>query len=227
MAALGCSLIAAKAKRATDGRLFAFLFLAAFGSVLGARGLSVLLHPSESFLAVEWTGFSLSGAIVGIALFPLAVMRRRSLPLLDLASPALAIGIALAKVGCWTAQCCYGTPTDVPWAVQAPADSVPKTLEFSFVTLAAPEIVVHPTPIYAILSATAAFVLALASLRASLRAGCAFLLTVAWIEAMRFVEFSYRTPDREAILWPGAFSLALACVALLLFQYLRKKGESP
>jgi phosphatidylglycerol:prolipoprotein diacylglycerol transferase len=176
-------------------------------------------------LAFSWTGFSLTGAILGLAALPLIAFRAKSLVLLDIASPGLAVGIALAKVGCWMAECCYGAATEVPWAVKAPACATPKVLDLGFASIATPEVLVHPAQLYAIASAVAALVIALLSLRAGLRPGSAFLITVGWIEALRFVEFSFRTPDENALIWPAAISLTVAGIALLTLPFLPHKGE--
>lgn len=32
-------------------------------------------------------------------------------------APGIAIGIAIGRIGCWLAGCCYGVPTTLPWGV--------------------------------------------------------------------------------------------------------------
>jgi phosphatidylglycerol:prolipoprotein diacylglycerol transferase len=57
--------------------------------------------------------------------------------LLDLCSPALAIGYAIGRIGCQiSGDGDYGEPTDLPWGMAYPHGIVPTTD------------VVHPTPIY-------------------------------------------------------------------------------
>ena len=36
----------------------------------------------------------------------------------DIASPALALMMTIVRVGCLLGGCCYGKPTDLPWAVE-------------------------------------------------------------------------------------------------------------
>jgi phosphatidylglycerol---prolipoprotein diacylglyceryl transferase len=38
----------------------------------------------------------------------------------DYAAPGFAFGIFVGRLGCFFAGCCYGTPTDLPWAVAFP-----------------------------------------------------------------------------------------------------------
>jgi len=37
-------------------------------------------------------------------------------PVGDAFAPSMALGTAIGRVGCFFAGCCYGTPTDLPWA---------------------------------------------------------------------------------------------------------------
>ena len=41
----------------------------------------------------------------------------------DVAAPAVAIGIAIGRIGCFLNGCCYGAVCDLPWAVCFPAGS--------------------------------------------------------------------------------------------------------
>jgi phosphatidylglycerol:prolipoprotein diacylglycerol transferase len=96
------------------------------GSVFGGSGLI-------------WYGGALGGA-AGV----LGWARRRgmfNLQLLDLCSPALAMGYAVGRIGCQVSgDGDYGKATDVPWGMAYPHGIVPTTD------------VVHPTPIYETLS---------------------------------------------------------------------------
>lgn len=38
----------------------------------------------------------------------------------DYAAPGFAFGIFIGRLGCFAAGCCYGSPTDLPWAVTFP-----------------------------------------------------------------------------------------------------------
>ena len=59
----------------------------------------------------------------------LGVIRRRRLPvwpLLDAATPALALGYAVGRIGCFLVGDDYGRPTDAPWGI-AFANGLPPT----------------------------------------------------------------------------------------------------
>ena len=83
---------------------------------------------------LSWFGGFLGG--VGAGLWAL---RRRGIPLLPAlaaAAPALAVGHAIGRIGCFLVGDDYGRPSDLPWAVAFPKGLPPTTIP------------VHPTQIY-------------------------------------------------------------------------------
>lgn len=103
--------------------------LVLLGAVAGARLLFVLLNwhrylpdPAAIFGLREGgiSGLSFHGGLVGGFLAGWLYARRRRLPvgvLANMAAPALALGYAITKVGCFLSGDDYGTLTVVPWAV--------------------------------------------------------------------------------------------------------------
>ncbi len=101
------------------------------GSIVGARGLFVALEwPSYAgepwwqifgFEAGGLSGLSFHGGLLGGFLAGLVYAKghRLSIPALaNVVAPALALGYAIAKVGCFLNGDDYGTVSSVPWAVQ-------------------------------------------------------------------------------------------------------------
>jgi phosphatidylglycerol:prolipoprotein diacylglycerol transferase len=136
------------------------------------------------FSHAGWTwygGFILATA--AIALFCIL----RGVPFLslcDAASPALAGGYAIARIGCQLAgDGDYGVPSTLPWAMAYPRGTVP-TLER-----------VHPTPVYESLMSTAILV-ALMKARKRVRTdGALFSIYLIAAGLERFsVEFVRRNP---------------------------------
>ena len=69
-------------------------------------------------------------------------VKYRLMPILDLLSPYVGLGLAIHRgFGCFLNGCCYGHPTSVPWAVQFPLDH-PGTRFFGISAN------LHPTQIY-------------------------------------------------------------------------------
>jgi phosphatidylglycerol:prolipoprotein diacylglycerol transferase len=72
-------------------------------------------------------------------------MRSQHLPILatcDVFSPGIALGQAIGRLGCFSAGCCYGVPTHLPWAITF---RNPEAHDLTGVPLGIP---MHPTQLY-------------------------------------------------------------------------------
>lgn len=111
-----------------------------FAGILGARLAYVVTHVEEfsgrwldafnPFAGEQFglAGLNLYGGIVAGLLFALWYSRRRNLPVLgvlDLLTPGVGVGMFVARWGCFFNGCCFGTPTDLPWGVSFPPDTLP------------------------------------------------------------------------------------------------------
>jgi len=130
-------------------------------SVIGITGLAGLvgarlwhlLESPRTFFANPWPllfstmGFAWFGAFLGgfASLFLLARRyKMKVLLMLDIASPAAALGYGVGRIGCLiSGDGDYGSPTSLPWGMSFPNGLVPTTER------------VHPTPIYEFLAALA------------------------------------------------------------------------
>jgi phosphatidylglycerol:prolipoprotein diacylglycerol transferase len=106
----------------------ALIFAAGVGGIVGAKVYYAILTQSWRVLfdrsGLVWYG----GFIVG-TLAVLVMMRWRKLPawpLVDAVAPALAIGYAVGRIGCFLVGDDYGRPTDLPWGVAFPK-GLPRT----------------------------------------------------------------------------------------------------
>jgi len=112
------------------------------GGLLGAKLLYVFEHLDEtSFMALfldrggmSWFGGFVGG--IGAAWLTIRAKRWPLVPVLAAATPALAIGQMLGRIGCFLVGDDYGHPTSLPWGVAFPR-GLPPTLDR-----------VHPTQIY-------------------------------------------------------------------------------
>ncbi len=108
-----------------------FLFLLA-SSIVGARLLYVLSN-AQYFLArpleilmVQRGGLSYFGGFLGAVAAGVCYARKKSMPFLELADvfvPALALGQAIGRLGCYFNGCCYGVLYDGWGALYFPAGS--------------------------------------------------------------------------------------------------------
>ena len=112
------------------------------GGMAGAKLLWTLEHHGEApafDLLLSRGGMSWFGGFAGGILAGLIVMRWKRLPVvavLAAATPALAIGHAIGRVGCFLVGDDYGRPTELPWGVAFPQGLPPTTVP------------VHPTQLY-------------------------------------------------------------------------------
>src|SRR5206468_3661124 len=95
------------------------------------------------------------GCIVGGAI-AFELFRRRYpfpvRPMMDVIAPALALGIALGRLGCFLNGCCYGDVCHLPWAMTFPQGSSPWAHHVDLGLIpqaAARSLPIHPTQIYA------------------------------------------------------------------------------
>jgi phosphatidylglycerol:prolipoprotein diacylglycerol transferase len=96
------------------------------GSIAGARLFFVLLnwttfngHWIEA-LSTWRGGMTFHGGLVGGVLTGAVYAWRKRLPfwaLADAVAPGLALGYAVGRIGCLLNGCCYGGPTNLPWAM--------------------------------------------------------------------------------------------------------------
>ena len=113
-----------------------------FGGLLGAKLLWVAEHVGdEPFrdLLFSRGGMSWFGGLVGGIVTAVIVMKWQRLPLmatLAAATPALAVGHAIGRIGCFLVGDDYGRPSDLPWAVAFPRGLPPTDVR------------VHPTQLY-------------------------------------------------------------------------------
>lgn len=117
-------------------------FAGVFGGLLGAKlWWTVEFSGTAPFLSLLLSrgGLSWFGGFTGGLAAGLAVIWMKRLPLLATlaaATPALAIGHAIGRIGCFLVGDDYGKASELPWAVAFP-QGLPPTLDR-----------VHPTQIY-------------------------------------------------------------------------------
>jgi phosphatidylglycerol:prolipoprotein diacylglycerol transferase len=106
----------------------ALVFAAGLGGIVGAKVYYALLNWDWHVLldrsGLVWYG----GFVLGAAAMLLVIRRRRlpAWPLIDAAMPALALGYAVGRIGCFLVGDDYGRPSNLPWAVAFPV-GLPRT----------------------------------------------------------------------------------------------------
>ncbi|MBF0468676.1 MAG: prolipoprotein diacylglyceryl transferase, partial [Desulfamplus sp.] len=126
----------------------------------GARVLYVLVNFNEfasdpiSVFKIWNGGLVFYGGFIAALVSAFLFVRKKGLPLgktADIIAPAIALGHAIGRIGCFFAGCCYGQRCDLPWAV------IFKDSQ----SLAPLNIYLHPTQIYEAVSNLVLFVILL------------------------------------------------------------------
>ena len=131
-------------------------FVMILWAVVGSRLLYVFMnfpyfryHPLDAF-KIWQGGLVFSGGLLAVAPVMAWYLRRHHISFWaagDLWAPALALGKAVGRIGCFLAGCCFGKPTDLPWGMVFTHPH----------TLAPPGIPLHPTQLYSSLAGFAIF----------------------------------------------------------------------
>jgi phosphatidylglycerol---prolipoprotein diacylglyceryl transferase len=112
------------------------------GGLVGAKLLWTVEHAVEAPIlelllsrgGLSWYGGLIGGIGAGFAY--IAFKRWPIVPILAAATPALAFGHLIGRIGCFLVGDDYGTPSTLPWAVAFPEGLPPTTVP------------VHPTQLY-------------------------------------------------------------------------------
>ncbi len=206
-----------------EDRFWTLVYAVFFGAIAGGKILYVLVSWDQ-FASDPWTivtdfryGFVFFGGLIGALLMGLWAkwkLRIRFLETSDFFGIALPLGHAVGRLGCLMAGCCYGRPTDVPWAVRlgGPGSSTPPEMW---------GVPVHPTQLYESVAdlAIALFLMRFALPRAKkkqLVPGTVFFAYVLLYSIERFFNEFYRGDDRGWSyhgLWVSEW-VALAAIAI-------------
>ena len=112
----------------TNAALYALI-----GGVAGAR-LFYVVHYFDQFhgrllsvFAIWQGGLELLGGVLLAITVIILYLRYHKLPIrryLDILAVGLMLALALGRIGCFLNGCCYGKPTNLPWAVRFPYGSL-------------------------------------------------------------------------------------------------------
>lgn len=102
------------------------------GGLVGAKLLYVVEHWAEplSETLLSRAGMSWFGGLTGGLLAGLAMIARQRLPLMTVlaaAAPAITLGQAIGRIGCFLVGDDYGRPTSLPWGIAFPQGLPPTT----------------------------------------------------------------------------------------------------
>ena len=201
-------------------------------ALIGAKLLLLLTNistyienPGELLNLVRVGGVFYGGLVMAVVV-AVWYIRRVGLPLwttCDVFAPGIALGHVVGRMGCFFAGCCYGVPTDVPWAITF-------TDPFAAGNVGTPlNVPLHPTQLYeAGAEALILGVLLATENRGRFFAGRTFWLYMLLYAVSRFAIEFYRGDPRGTV---GIFStsqfisIILAPLALIMLIYLSRQHK--
>lgn len=196
-------------------RLLDLCFYILIAAIIGSRLYYVLIewpyYARNPMQILDFTrgGLVFYGGAIAAILTAVFFMYRWKMPIwrtCDLMAPAVPLGIFFGRLGCFSAGCCYGRETDVPWAVVFRHPDAIADLG----------IPLHPTQLYASLDGLILFV-ALVLLQPYKRFHgqifSAFLVGYAFLRYT--VEEPFRSGDRGAVIEGFSVSVATGVPVLL------------
>ena len=193
----------------------------ALAGIVGAKVLMIVLDPAIrgnwreifSISTMQAAGIFYGGFVAALAM-AIFYMRRRYLPVfktMDAFAPGLAVGHAIGRLGCFSAGCCWGVPTHLPWAVTF---TNPRANQLVGVPLGEP---LHPTQLYESLGELIIFALLYSRFLRPHREGSIISLYFVLYGMLRFLLEFVRFHDQQSNPLTGPFSteqwISLALVA--------------
>ncbi len=167
-------------------------------------------------------GLVFYGGLICAFLVGLWYVKKKQLkftPLADLVAPSIALGQAIGRLGCFSAGCCYGKPTEIPWAV---------TFKDPY-TLAPRDIPIHPTQLYESLATFSIFLTLIIMRRRERFQGKLFWYYLLFYATARFIIEFFRGDPRGWVIFQilsPAQATGLLAAGLAIFMLVRKKSSS-
>jgi phosphatidylglycerol---prolipoprotein diacylglyceryl transferase len=138
-------------------RVLALVAATIASGLFGARAYALIEQGGRwDLIGTVDGGFRLPGGVIGL-LIGLGLWRTFFLPgvraglIADLGAIASQFGLAVVRLGCLAAGCCFGTVSDLPWAIRFPLGTQAATVHLSLGLIgpgATASLAVHPLQIY-------------------------------------------------------------------------------
>ena len=202
-------------------------------ALIGAKLLLLIVDfdqfnnsPADLLTLVRSGGVFYGGLILAVAVAFWYIARHR-LPFwttCDVFAPGIALGHVTGRLGCLAAGCCYGTPTDVPWAITF-------TNPLAAANVGTPlGIPLHPTQIYEAGAELIILVLLLTTERRGRTfAGRTFWAYMFLYALSRFIVEIYRGDPRGEMFGfstSQVISLVLGPLSLVMLIWLAKNAPT-
>lgn len=227
---LKLAMVRARARGLDQARVLDLGIYIIISALVGAKLLLVVtdlrtfLNDPSELIALARSGGVFYGGLILAVTVALLYIRKIGLPLwttCDVFAPGIALGHVVGRMGCFFAGCCWGKPTDVPWAITF-------TNPFAAANVGTPlNVPLHPTQLYE----AGAEALILGILLATERRGRPYPGRTFWLYMLlyaisRFIIEFYRNDPRGAVMMFSTsqfISLLLAPLAVAMLVALGRR----
>jgi phosphatidylglycerol:prolipoprotein diacylglycerol transferase len=181
-------------------------------------------QPREMLSLVRAGGVFYGGLIAALGV-GLWLARRYQLPMwgtADVIAPGIALGHIVGRLGCLLAGCCYGRPTDVPWALTF-------TNPVASMNVGTPlDVPLHPTQLYDAGAELAILIfLLLTERRGKTFAGRTFWVYMLLYAVSRFIVEIYRGDQRGIVMGLSTSQfVSVLVVPISVIVLLRLRGRA-
>lgn len=217
-----------------------FGFIVIISALIGSKLLLVLtsldyyLNDLSRLFSIEFLRAGgvfyggLLGAIAGCYIFSRTNPSVSFLRFSDIAAPAIPLGQAIGRIGCFSAGCCWGNHSELPWAV-----TFSNTYAHALIGVPLHE-PLHPVQLYESISWLFLYLILWAALRKKIfpvpgQLLCVYLVSFGII---RFILEFFRGDLERGIYLNGmistsqSISLLVVPAALIMFMILRRKKQA-
>ncbi len=245
MAALGLMvgfwLVRCRAVKAGEDpeKLADIIFYSMLGALVGARVLYVIRFYETEFAGNFWRIFKIQeggivfqGGFIGAIIVAWYCCRKRNFDFikgLDIVAPALVLGHAFGRIGCFFNGCCYGGVCDPSLGVKFPQGSLPYNDQVEKVLIspfsASESLPVHPTQIYSFIAKIVIFIILMwASAKVKVKGHIFSLYLILYGVWRLAVEFLRDDQDRHLGLSVAQYiAVATVAVGVWLWVYFSAK----
>lgn len=196
-------------------------FYVMLGVIVGGRLLYAVFHWQQyahDLLGVFriWEGgMMFYGGFIGGLFAGSLYLKRQQISVLmlgDIIAPAIALGEFFTRIGCFLNGCCFGTPSELPWALKFPDNCVAGGSPVADFRL-------HPTQIYASLFGLALFFFLRGRLYKPHKTGEIFSLYLIFSGIFRFSIDFIRYFEDSANFWINQIvALVLVVIGSVIFM---------
>jgi len=201
-------------------------FYSVISAILGARILFVVVNlslfrknPLQIFKLWDG-GLVLYGGLIPAAVIAIFYMKWYRLPywkLADIVSPSIALALFWGKIGCFSAGCCYGKETSLPWRIVFRNPD----------SLARLNISLHPVQLYEAMLGLALFFYLTIKEKKKVFDGQIFFLLILLYSIVRFFLEIFRGDPRGFLIGnilsiSQGIGIILMIISIVMLSFLKK-----